>query len=302
MLKTKLGKSWPVLAPVFILSGLTLLIAVLLRGTNVAVLTPKGLIATEQRHLMMRSLLLLLEIAIPTLTFFYYVAWKYRESNKKATYDPNPKHDKSVVFSIWAFPTITMLLLAVIMWPAAHRLAPQKTINNGVQPITIQVVALRWKWLFIYPEQLIATTNYLQIPVNTPVQFDITADEAPMSSFWIPQLAGQLYAMTGHVNRLNMMADVEGEYQGSTAEINGSGFAGMKFIAKASSNDEFNAWVQDIKDSSQVLTAAEYKKLLEPSEYNKPAFYSEAGPDIYATMLQKYSGSHNTQKTHTEHE
>ena len=295
--KNKFSESMPIWGTLLGLLSLVLLVTVLLKGTTIEVLAPKGLIATEQRRLMIRAVLLLLEIAIPTLTFFYYTAWKYRESNH-ATYEPHPKHDASLVFSIWAFPTITMILLAVLMWPATHRLAPQKSLDSSNPPITIQVVALRWKWLFIYPEQKIATTNFIQLPVNTPIQFDITGDEVPMSSFWIPQLGGQLYAMTGHVNRLNIMAATPGDYSGSTAEINGSGFAGMKFTTRAGSMEDFNAWVVNAKRSPSVLTETEYKELLKPSENNKVTLYSRAGPEIYDTMLAKYSGSHSMNMEH----
>ena len=189
-----------------------------------------------------------------------------------------------------------MLLLATVMWPAAHKLAPQKLINTGLKPLTIQVIAMRWKWLFIYPQQNIATVNFVQIPTNVPVQFELTADEVPMSSFWIPHLGGQLYAMTGHVNQLNLMADTTGDFAGSSAEINGAGFAGMKFTTRASSMKDFDQWVQNVKSTSGTLDSASYEKLLAPSENNAVTFYSKAGPDIYDTMLMKYAGSHNQHK------
>ncbi len=295
--KKKQSNKWPVGFFLVILVILVLLVTVLLRGSDVALLNPKGLIANEQRRLLIVSVVILLEIAIPTLTAFYYIAWKYRESNTKATYSPNARHSKFLVFNIWALPFGVMVLLASIMWPATHKLAPQKSIISSNKPIAIQVVALRWKWLFIYPEQQIATINFVQIPTDTPIQLDLTADEIPMSSFWIPHLAGQLYAMTGHVNRLNLMADTPGDFTGSTAEINGSGFAGMRFVTRASSSEDFNTWVQNVKSSSTFLDASEYQKLLAPSEYNKTAFYAKAGPAIYDTMLLKYTGSHDH---HTE--
>jgi cytochrome o ubiquinol oxidase subunit 2 len=295
----KISPTTPILLTILGLASLGLLITVLLQGTDVALLSPKGFIATEQRRLMLFSVFVLLEIAIPTLTVFYFVAWKYRESNEKATYAPHARHGKSLVFGIWAVPCTFMLILASVMWPATHKLAPQKLIDNGAKPLTIQVIAMRWKWLFIYPEQKIATVNFVQIPTDTPVQFELTADETPMSSFWIPHLGGQLYAMTGHLNQLNLMADAPGDFAGSSAEINGAGFAGMKFTARASSMADFNAWVQEVGQSPAVLNSAEYEKLLVPSESNQAALYSKADPDIYANMLMKYAGSHSK---HTGHE
>ncbi len=297
--KKRFSQSRPIWLTVLGLACLTLLVAVLLRDNDVALLNPQGLIAGEQRRLMILSVALMLEIAIPTLALFYFVAWKYRESNEKATYAPNTHHNKVVVASMWAFPFITMILLASVMWPATHKLAPQKLIDNGVDPLTIQVVALRWKWLFIYPEENIASVNFVQVPTNRPVQFELTADEAPMSSFWIPHWGGQLYAMTGHANRLNLMAETPGDYKGSSAEINGEGFAGMKFIARASSTEDFARWVQETKSSAEALDTAAYEKLLEPSENNPAAFYASAETGLYGKVLMKYGGSH---APHTEHE
>jgi cytochrome o ubiquinol oxidase subunit II len=297
--KKKFNQGRSILFVFVVLISLGLVTTTLLRGNNVAVLNPKGYIAGEERKLMLLSVALLLEIAIPALILFYFTAWKYRESNEKATHDPQGRPNKSLVFSIWAFPFITMLLLASVLWPAAHKLAPQKSINSGTKPLTIQVIAMRWKWLFIYPEQGIAAVNFMQIPVDTPVQFDLTADETPMSSFWIPQLGGQLYAMTGHVNRLNLMANTAGDYAGRSAEINGAGFAGMEFTARASSAEDFGQWVQTVRQSTSSLNSEAYQKLLTPSENNHATFYANAGPDIYATMLTKYIGSHGG---HTEHE
>ncbi len=241
---------------------------------------------------MVRTVTLMLGLAIPTLTLFYFMAWRYRESNEKAAYQSHTNHAKTLIFSIWSVPIIFMLMLASVMWPATHRLAPQKLIEAGVEPLNVQVIAMRWKWLFVYPEQEIATVNYIQIPVGTPVQFELTADETPMSSFWIPRLGGQLYAMTGHVNRLNLMAETPGDYGGSSAEINGAGFAGMKFIARASSSQDFNKWVQELRLTEQVLDEKEYEKLLSPSMNNPAIYYSDADSDLFDKLLMKYNGSH----------
>lgn len=299
--KNRPSQKVPVIKLVFLgLLGLGLFVMMLLQGTDVALFNPKGLIAGEQLHLMLFSVAVLLAIAVPTLTLFYFFAWKYRESNTKATYNPHVRNGKLFVFSLWAIPTIFMLVLASVMWPATHKLAPKQAIVADSEPLTIQVIAMRWKWLFIYPEQNIATVNFVQVPTGTPVQFELTADETPMSSFWIPHLGGQLYAMTGHENQLNLMAETPGDYQGSSAEINGAGFAGMKFTARASGKTDFDLWVQTVKQSSNVLDTAGYEKLLKPSENNPAAFYSQADPNLYDDLLIKYNGSHDHQTA--EHE
>lgn len=285
---------------IFGLIGLTTCIAMLLIGTDIRLFNTKGLMAEQQLNLGLFTMLLLFTIAIPTLIILYGFAWHYRESNDKAEYNAQTRHGKFFVFSIWVLPTIFMLVLALVVWPATQRLEPRKSIASDVKPLTIQVVAMRWKWLFIYPEQNIATVNYIQVPVGTPIQFDLTADETPMSSFWIPHLGGQLYAMTGHVNRLNLIAEEAGDYPGSSAEINGRGFAGMKFTARATSQAEFDKWVDDTRETSNALNEFEYKELVKPSENNAVTVYSSVQADLYANMLMKYMGSHGNSSNNQE--
>jgi cytochrome o ubiquinol oxidase subunit 2 len=291
--KKKHSQTKPVPLALLGVTGLALCIVMLLQGTDIVLFHPKGLIAGQERSLLLLTVAIFMLVAAPTLALLYFTAWKYRESNNHAVYAPGAHHSKFFVFGMWAIPIVFMLVMASVLWPAAHRLQPQKPLSSSVKPLAIQVVAMRWKWLFIYPEQHIATVNFIQVPLNTPLQFDLTADEAPMSSFWIPHLGGQLYAMTGHVNRLNLMANVVGDYQGSSAEINGAGFAGMKFIARADTKNAFDQWVQGVKQSSTVLDAEGYQKLLSPSQNNTSAFYSQADSDLYPNLLLKYNGSHN---------
>jgi cytochrome o ubiquinol oxidase subunit 2 len=279
---------------VLIVSGLSLLgltLAVMLRGKNVAVLHTKGAIADEQRSLIIFATVVILAIAVPTLILLYFMAWKYRESNTKAKYHPEAERGKLFNFIIWALPASFMFILALGLVPATHKLQPNKAISSNAKPITIQVTAMQWKWLFVYPDQQIATVNYVQIPEDVPVVFDLIADEAPMSSFWIPNLGGQLYAMTGHVNQLNLIANEKGEYQGKSAEINGAGYAGMTFTTKVSSAADFEAWVQATKRTPSELDKATYKELLKPSEDNQVSFYSPVDNTLYSTAIMKYAGS-----------
>ena len=277
------------------LIGLGYLISVLIRGTNFSLFNNKGLIAHEQHNLMMYTAGVMLLIAVPSVLLLYFTAWKYRETNTKATYAPNTPHSKKFELFAWGAPFVVMVILASMMWPATHRLQPQKAIAADNQQMTIQVISLRWKWLFIYPEQGIATVNFVQMPVNTPVQFELTADETPMSSFWIPNIGGQLYSMTGHVNRLNLMADTAGDYPGSSAELNGAGFSSMKFTARASSMESFNDWVNEVKQSPEILNSDEYGRLLRPTENVPPAIYSSFDQDLYDTVISKYNapGEHH---------
>lgn len=291
--KKESRQSSPILYICMWLLGLGLLFTMLLYGTDVRVLNPKGLIADDQLKLIVFSTIVLLAIAVPTLFLLYFFAWKYRDTNTEATYEPEKHHGKLFIFMLWAIPTLVMLILAPVMWISTHKLEPQRAIASKNKTLTIQVIAARWKWIFIYPEQGIATVNYVQAPVDTPIEFDLTADEAPMSSFWVPNWGGQLYAMTGHSNRLNLMPTVKGDSSGGSAEINGEGFAGMKFTARASSRDDFNKWVDTVRQSPNVLDLVEYAKVLKPSENNPAAFYSSVQPDLYDNVLMKYMGSHH---------
>jgi cytochrome o ubiquinol oxidase subunit 2 len=177
--------------------------------------------------------------------------------------------------------------MSIITWEATHRIDPHKPIASDVKPLTIQVVALQWKWLFIYPEQGIATVNYIAFPEDTPLTFTLTAD-GPMSSFWIPQLGGQLYAMTGMAQSLHLIADNQGEFRGSNAEISGSGFATMKFTAKATSQREFERWIDQVKHSPHKLTFEEYNKLAQPSEDTPPLFYNSTEKDLFTTIMMRF--------------
>src|SRR5262249_43331219 len=153
----------------------------------------------------------------------------------------------------------------------------------------IQAVALQWKWLFIYPEQSIATINFIQFPEKTPLHFEITAD-APMNSFWIPQLGGQIYAMPAMRSRLNLIASETGSFRGCSANISGTGFAGMTFIAVSSSDGDFDEWVQKVKQSPKVMTQQEYQSLVEPSEYDPVAYFVLGQQDLFDQVLMKYMG------------
>ena len=278
-----------------------LIIAVLTRGRDIALLNPKGFIADEQHRLLIVSTSILLGFAVLVMFFIYLFAWRYRETNEKTIHNPRAGRSKLLLVTAWVSPILIFIVLAGLMLPATQKLEPQRSIVSDNKEITIRVVAMRWKWLFMYPEQGIATVNFVQIPVDTPVRFELTADEAPMNSFWIPHLGGMLYSMTGHVNPLNLMAHTTGDYDGGAAEVNGHGFAGMKFTARVSTKGDFDQWVSETAGKSPELDIAEYERLLNPSENNSVAAYrSPTNLVLFDNLLKKYSGSH-THNDATEH-
>ncbi len=262
--------------------------AMLLKGVNVAVMNPKGLIASKQRDLIITATLLMLIVVIPVFLLTIFISWKYRSGNKDAKYTPDWDHSSKAEMVWWGFPLVIILTLSVITWKWTHDLDPFKPIESNAKTMTVQVIALRWKWLFIYPEQGIASVNFVQFPEQVPIKFEITSD-APMNSFWIPQLGGQIYAMPGMMSQINLIADERGVFSGSSANLSGKGFAGMRFVAKASSQAEFDQWVVSVQGSSQSLNREEYKRLAQPSEYDQPAFYLLQDDGLFNWSIMKYT-------------
>ena len=261
--------------------------ALYIQNHDIPVLNPKGMIGLKESDLIITASLLMLIVVIPVFILTWFFAWRYRESNIKAKHAPDWEHNYVAEFCWWGIPFVIIVILAVITWRSSHELNPFKPIDTGKKPIAIQVVALQWKWLFLYPEQGIATVNYIQFPEETPVNFEITAD-APMNSFWIPQLGGQIYAMPAMRSKLHLIANEKGTFRGVSANISGDGFAGMTFIAKATSQEEFDQWVQSVKQSPMQLNTESYNRLVEPTSYDPASFYQLAQPDLFDQILMKY--------------
>ncbi len=278
---------------IFVLGGLGVGALVGLAGWyfshyDVPVLDPKGTIGQEERQLIIFALALSLIVVIPVFAMLFGFAWKYRASNPRpAKYTPSWDHNPLIEAVWWGVPTILIITLSVVAWRSSHDLDPFKPLRSSAKPINVQVIALDWKWLFIYPEQHIATVNYLVFPEDTPVNFTITAD-APMNSFWIPQLGGQIYAMPGMSTKLHLEATEPGAYRGSSANISGIGFAGMGFTAEAKTPGEFQQWARSVQESPNQLDLKAYNKLAQPSQDNPPADYTLADQNIYDIVEMKY--------------
>jgi cytochrome o ubiquinol oxidase subunit 2 len=254
---------------------------------EIAVFDSKGMIGKKESDLIITASLLMLIVVIPVFIFAFFFAWKYRANNKKARHDPDWEHNYIAEYCWWGVPFVIVVILAIITWRSSHELNPFKPIVTGEKPITIQVVALEWKWLFIYPEQRIATVNFVQFPEKTPVNFEITSD-APMNSFWIPQLGGQIYAMPAMRSKLHLIANETGSFRGVSANISGDGFAGMTFTAKATSLEEFDQWVGSVKKNSSSLNLSEYDHLMQPSEYHPVTYYVLGQQDLFDQIMMKY--------------
>ena len=262
------------------------------------VLDPKGMIAAHEKKLMIDALLLMSTIVVPVIILTLLIARKYRASNTKAKYTPNWAHGTALEAGWWVLPIIIIAVLGTMTWRTTHELDPYKPLDvkGAGQPVTIQVIALDWKWLFIYPDQNIATVNYIEFPVNTPVNFLITSD-APMNSFQIPQLGGQIYAMAGMQTKLHLIADTPGDYKGRSVSFSGEGFTGMTFIAHVGSQQEFDTWVKSVKASKNTLDMNAYNQLVKPSENNPVMLFSSVTNNLFSNVIMKYMGP---DMSHTE--
>ena len=253
----------------------------------IAVLFPQGIIGLEQRNLLLIIQAIMLLVIIPVYVLTFVFSWRYRSTNPKATYDPDLVDNKLAEIIWWGIPCVLTLIIAVLTWIKTFELDPFKPIASDKKPLTIQVVALQWKWLFLYPEENIASVNFLQFPQNTPLHFEITAD-APMNSFWIPQLGGQIYAMPKMKTELNLIANDVGDFRGSSANISGEGFSGMHFIARSSSEEEYREWIKSAKQSNGQLSADTYRALAAPSRDNPVALYQLEDKDLFNQIIMKY--------------
>ncbi len=261
-----------------------------LQGGNLIVLHPEGPIGHEESTVILITGLLSSSVVIPVFGLLFWFAWRYRatSSSTEKRHKPGWDHDNWLAEAVWwVIPAIIIIILSFVTWKTAHDLDPYKPLESSIRPITVQVVALDWKWLFIYPEQGIATVNMLEIPEQTPIQFELTAD-APMNSFWIPKLGGQIMIMPGMQTQLHLSADTRGTYNGASANISGRGFAGMTFVTTSVSKKDFDAWVVNVKRYSEPLTNETYTELASPSERVPAMTYAPVADGLYNAIIMKY--------------
>jgi cytochrome o ubiquinol oxidase subunit 2 len=265
----------------------------LLSGCGGAVLDPSGDVAARQKDLLVQSTLLMLVIIIPVMWLTVWYAWKYRASNKAARYEPNWHHSTRLELVIWAAPLLIIICLGALTWLGTHlldpyrpldRIAPGAPVPQEAKPLRVQVVALDWKWLFIYPEYRIATVNELAVPLNRPLSLHITASNV-MNSLYIPDLAGQIYAMPGMETRLNGVVNRPVASEGFSANYSGAGFSGMRFDFHGVSDAEFDTWVQKVRGSDLELTRDAYLQLARPSEKEPVRHYARTEDSLYHDIL-----------------
>jgi cytochrome o ubiquinol oxidase subunit 2 len=274
----------------FVLVGLLSLGAVTFLGgcSTILVFNPKGPIGEAERFLILAAIALMLIVLVPVFIMAFWFPRKYRAANTASTYMPKWDYSGKIDFVMWAIPFAIVMVLATLTWHMTHALDPYKPIPSAEKPINIQAVSLDWKWLFIYPDQNIATVNQLTFPVKVPLSFKLTSATV-MTSFFIPQLGSQMYAMGGMQTQLHLLADKLGTYAGHNQQLSGIGYANMYFKAKAVSPEEFHAWVQTVRQSPEKLDLNRYEQLTKPNDgYYPVTYFSAVEPDLFLYILRKF--------------
>lgn len=263
----------------------------IISGCKYGMLSPRGIIASDERTLFFDALALMLIVVIPVIIMSFAFAFRYRDSHpKQGDYSPNWSHNHLLELLWWGIPMVIIIILGIIAWKKSHQLDPYRNLDVAGKPLVVQAVALRWKWLFIYPAQHIATLNYVTLPTKRPIEFQITAD-APMSAFFIPRLGSQIYAMAGMRTRLHLYTTMPGVYEGLNSQYNGNGFSEMHFKAHVVSDTTFNKWVEYIKHprhQEKVLNIAAYKQLELPTIAAPPKFYADVTPNLFHKIMMIY--------------
>ncbi len=274
----------------FIFVGLASLCAATFLGgcSDIVLFYPKGPIGDGNRFVIIAAILLMLIVVVPVFIMAFWFPLKYRASNAKAIYMPKWSYSGKIDFFMWAVPIAIVMVLAYLAWTRTHQLDPYKPIPSQAKAVNVEVVALDWKYLFVYTDHNIAAVNQLVFPTNVPLSFRLTSDTV-MTSFFIPQLGSQIYAMAGRQTRLHLLADEPGTYAGHNQQFSGNGYADMHFKAIATSPEEFQAWVQKAKQSPEKLDSDQYEKLAKPSAGYPVTYFSSVEPDLFDHIIRKYN-------------
>lgn len=264
-----------------------------LGGCNTVVMSPAGDVAVQQSNLILWSTVLMLLIIVPVMVLTVLFAWRYREGNAEATYEPDWDHSTGLELIIWSAPLLIIIALGALTWVGTHtldpyrplaRTAPGKPVAAAARPLEVQVVSLDWKWLFIYPEQGVATVNELVVPVDRPVRFRMTSSSV-MNTLWVPAMAGMVYTMPGMETVLHGVLNRTGRFEGLSANYSGAGFSDMHFWTHSVSPARFEQWAAGVRRQPLALDAATYLRLEQPSEKVRPTGFGSVDPALYQRIV-----------------
>ena len=253
---------------------------VLLASCRQGVLDPHGPVGAAERLMLYDATAIMLAVVVPVIMLTLGFAWWFRSENRHATYRPDWEYSGRIEMIVWAIPALVILFLGGIAWVGSHELDPPRALKSNTGPLQVQVVSLDWQWLFIYPDQHIASLNHLVLPVNVPVQFSLTSTTV-MNSFFIPQLGSQIYTMAGMTTHVNLQADEQGRYEGLSAQFSGEGFADMRFDVDVLPMDGFDGWVSNARARSGVLDMSTFAQLARPSRANGTATYADVAAGLF---------------------
>lgn len=272
-----------------------LILTGLLSGCDLLVLNPAGDIAARQGQLIVVATLLMLIVIVPVIALTFWFAWRYRAANTRATYKPDWDHSTQLELVIWGVPLLIIIALGAVTWISTHLLDPYRPLDRisatravapQVEPLEIQVVALDWKWLFLYPQEGVASVNEVAVPVDRPVRFRITSSSV-MNTFYVPALAGMIYSMPGMESHLNAVINAPGEYEGFSANYSGAGFSHMRFAFHGLSDTDYQAWIDGLRKGDAALTRATYLELEKPSAREPVRHYASVDRGLYRAILNR---------------
>ena len=253
---------------------------------STGILDPQGPVAAAERLLLINATEIMLVVVIPVILATLGIVWWYRASNERASHSPDWAYQGGVEFVTWSIPALVVILLGGVCWIGSHELDPRAPLDSKVKPLQVDVVALDWKWLFIYPDQKIATVNQLVVPAGTPVNFQLTSATV-MNAFFVPQLGSQIYTMAGMTTHLNLLADKPGKFPGLAANFNGDGFSDMRFIVTAVPEGDFAGWVEKVRGGGPALDDPAYAALTKPSSAVPPSTYRSVDPALFDRIVEQ---------------
>ena len=255
-----------------------------LAGCNRGIMDPVGPVGSAEKLILINSTAIMLAIVVPTMIATIAIAWWFRRGNTKATYRPDWEYSGAIELVVWSVPALTVMLLGGIAWIGSHDLEPSKPLSSKVPALRVEVVSLDWKWLFIYPDQGIATVNQLVVPAGTPISFKLTSATV-WNSFFIPQFGTMIYTMPRMTTQLNLEADRLGDYQGLSSHFSGEGFPGMQFKVHAVPPQQFASWAASAHGSGPSLDGPAYTQLTKPSSYVAPMTYGAVVPQLFESIV-----------------
>jgi cytochrome o ubiquinol oxidase subunit II len=259
-------------------------LALPLSACNRGILDPVGPVGAAEKQILINSTAIMLAIIIPTMIATVAFAWWFRRGNSKATYRPEWEYSGAVELVVWGIPILTIMLLGGIAWIGSHDLDPARPLSSKATPLKVEVVSLDWKWLFIYPDQGIATVNQLVVPTGTPVSYSLTSGTV-WNVFWVPQMGTMIYTMPRMVTHLNLQADRQGAFNGVSGHFSGDGFPGMQFQVQSLPPDQFAMWAQGARGKGAALDERAFAELSKPSSYVKAATYGAVAPGLFDAIV-----------------